>query len=162
MKKITLAYVFIVNSICFILYLGNLFLKEPELNDIALILISLLSVICYLCIQSNRIVKASYILLCVIYFLQSFSILISNLTWKFIIGTDLSFYLIRYGDLTTKLDFKVFNLYFSLNTISNGENWGIGLNIIHIIVFYLLCKIIKSQVANQVTSHNSYYNGFGQ
>ncbi len=140
MKKIAFTYVLIVNSICFLLCLVNLFLKEPKFDDITLILISLLSLICYVFIQSNRSVKASYIVLCVIYFMQSFSFLISNLTWKLIIGTDLSFYLIRNGDLTTKLDFKVFNVYAFVNTTSNGENWGIGLNIIHFLVFCILCK----------------------
>jgi hypothetical protein len=78
--------------------------------------------------------------LCVIYFLQSFSILTSNLTWKLISGTDLTFYLLKNGDLTSKLDFKVFNIYAFVSTISNGENWGIGLNIIHILVFWILYK----------------------
>ncbi|RKS02897.1 hypothetical protein C8C84_2628 [Flavobacterium sp. 102] len=144
MKKIALTYVLIVNSICLIICLVNQFLNGPKFSDISLTLISLLSLICYFCIQSNRIVKTSYFVLCVIYFLQSFSILIGNLIWKLIIGTDLSFYLIRQGDLTTKLDFKVFNIFAFVNTTSNGENWGIGLNFIHILVFCSLCKCFGS------------------
>jgi hypothetical protein len=155
MKKTILTYILIVNSICLILCLANLFLRKPEFDDIALILISLLSIVCYVFIQSNRNVKTSYIVLSVIYFLQSFSILVSNLTWKLIIGTDLSFYLIRNGDLTTKLDFKVFNLYAFIRTTSNGENWVIGLNLIHILVFYILCKSIGSLMESKATSHNS-------
>ena len=88
----------------------------------------------------------SYTALCVIYFLQSFSILLSNLTFKFVLGTDLLFYLIRNGDLTTKLDFKVFNLYDFINTTPNGENWGIGLNTIHFLIFCALCKIIMNLI----------------
>jgi hypothetical protein len=140
MKKIAFTYILIVNSISFLLCLVNLFLKEPQFDDIALTSISLLSLICYALIQLNRSVKAAYIVLCVIYFLQSFSILTSNLTWKLISGTDLTFYLLKNGDLTSKLDFKVFNIYAFVSTISNGENWGIGLNIIHILVFWILCK----------------------
>jgi hypothetical protein len=140
MKKIAFTYILIVNSISFLLCLVNLFLKEPQFDDIALTSISLLSLICYAFIQLNRSVKAAYIVLCVIYFLQSFSILTSNLTWKLISGTDLTFYLLKNGDLTSKLDFKVFNIYAFVSTISNGENWGIGLNIIHILVFWILCK----------------------
>lgn len=153
MKKIAFTYIFIVNLICLILCVVNLSFKKIGFDDISLIILSLLSIVCYICIRSNKIVRKSNILLCFIYFLQSFSFLVSNITWKFLIGTDLSFYLIRDGDLTTKLDLKLFNIYFYLSTTSNGENWGIGLNLIHIMIFYILCKSLKDVIkkSNNVT-----------
>lgn len=143
MRKFALIYIVVVNVICLIICLANLFIEKVDFEQTILIGTSLLSLILYLFILTKRNIKISYILLCVIYFIQSFSILTSSLTLKIIYGTDLTFYIINANDLTSKLDFKIFNLYAYFSTSSNGENWGIGLNIIHFFVFYILFKQLK-------------------
>ena len=66
-----------------------------------------------------------------------------SFTWKLIIGPDLSLYVIKEMDLTSKLDFKVFNLEFLFNTFGNSENWVVGLNFFHLIIFLYLIKDLR-------------------
>ena len=148
MKKLIQGYIAIVNLIYLIIYIANLFFNKPTFIESIIFIISLLSIICISFIQFNKAVKPSYILLSVIYFLQCFTVLFSNVTWKLLIGTEFSFYIIRNGDLTTKLDFKVFNIHLMFNTMSNGESWVIGLNFVHILIFYVLCKLILKDNSN--------------
>lgn len=152
MKKIISAYISITNLIFLIIYIVCLFLERPTFNYTVIFIVSLLSVICISCIFQNKFVKPSYILLSIIYFLQSFSLVISNIAWKLLIGTELSFYIFRNGDLTTKLDLKIFNIQFLLNTMSNGGNWAIGLNFVHIVIFFGLFKQLRNLANDQATS----------
>lgn len=144
MRKTALTYILIVNLFCLIICIANLFIKIPTTEEVILIVTSLICLICYLFIKSKENTKAAYLTLLVIYFTQSFSILLSNFTWKFISGTDLTLYFINLNDFSIKLDFKVFNIYALCNTISNEDNWAIGFNIIHFFVFYGLLKSYES------------------
>lgn len=154
MRKFALIYIVIVNLICLIICLINLFIEKVDFESIILIGTSFLSLILYFFVITKRNIKISFIILSVIYFIQSFSILTSGLTLKFIYGTDLTFYIINANDLTSKLDFKIFNLYAYLSTSSNGENWGIGLNIIHFFVFYILLKQLKIANHQEISVSN--------
>jgi len=155
MKKLIQAYITIANSIFLVIYIVCLFLERPTFHNTVIFIVSLLSVICISCILQNKLVMSSYILLSIIYFLQSFTFVISNIAWKLLIGTELSFYIIRNGDLTTKLDLKIFNIQFLFNTMSNGENWAIGLNFVHILIFLGLFQQLLKLAKNQTTSRIS-------
>ena len=139
-EKYTLIYITIVNTICLTLYVAKLFSEKPRFDDIIIIILSFLSIACILSIINKKFLKLSYLYLCLVYLLQSFTIFFFNLAWKLIIGPDLSFYLMRDGDLTSKLDLKLFNLQFFYNTILNNNSWLIGINFIHLIIFYNLYK----------------------
>ena len=149
MKKMMLNLILIINAICLIIYTANLFYRLPKFGELAQIIFSILSIISVVCIIKNKHLKISYYYLSSTYLLQSFSILFLSFTWKLLIGPDLTLYLFKEMDLTSKLDFKVFNLHFLVNTINNGENWSIGINFLHLIIFYYLIKYVK------VLQHNN-------
>ncbi len=153
-RKFALIYIVVVNVICLTICLANLFIEKVDFEQAILIVTSLLNLILYLFIITKRNIRISYIILCIIYFIQSFSILTSSLTLKFIYGTDLTFYIINANDLTSKLDFKIFNLYAYLSTSSNGESWGLGINIIHFFVFYILLKQLKISYHQEIAVSN--------
>jgi len=143
MKNKVLNLILIINSICFILYTANLFYRLPKFGELIQIVVSILCIISVVCVRMNKHLRVSYYCLSFIYFLQSFSFLLMSFAWKLIIGPDLSLYVIKEMDLTSKLDFKVFNLEFLFNTFGNTGNWVLGLNFFHLIIFFYLIKELR-------------------
>jgi len=143
MKSKVLGLILIINAICFILYTANLFYRLPKFGELVQIVVSILCIISVVCVRMNEHLKVSYYFLSLIYFLQSFSFLFMSFAWKLIIGPDLSIYVIKEMDLTSKLDFKVFNLEFLFNTFGNTGNWVLGLNFFHLIIFFYLIKELR-------------------
>ncbi|WP_268849231.1 hypothetical protein [Flavobacterium aestivum] len=68
--------------------------------------------------------------------LQSFSLIIFGLSYKFILGPDLSLYLIDTGDKIVEFSFKMYNVIFYINKIERDKTLFLGLNFIHLFLFF--------------------------
>lgn len=148
MKKITLLYIAIVNLISVIIYSIDLFLNQFHLEDILMLIFSLLNLIFLYNIYESKYLKISFSYLSFAYLLQSFSILTSGFTWKLITGTDITLYIFKEVNILTKIDFKVFNLYSICNSL-NGTNWGIGINFIHLFIFFNLLGSLRKIITTK-------------
>jgi len=149
MRRIILNFILIINSICSILYTANLFFRLPKFEELVQLIVSILSIISVVYIMKKKNLKMSYYYLSFIYFFQSFTLVFMNFAWKLLIGPDLSLYVFRESDLYSKLDFKIFNLQFHFSTLDNGENWIVGINFVHLIIFFYLIKNLR------VIDHNN-------
>jgi hypothetical protein len=155
MKKIILSYILIVNLFCFLLYSIGLIAGTASFSRFFITVFSLFNLIALFLIYKNQHFKLSYYFLSFSYFLQSLTIFVFGIGWKLLTGPEISFYLMRKGDLMTKLDFKLFNIVSSFRVIPSDENWLIGINFIHVMIclhFYNLAKKVGRETA---TTHNS-------
>ena len=142
MNKFTSSYIIIVNTIVIALAIANMISGNIFFRDILYVIISVVSIYCVFHLTK----KYAYHFLCFTNFIQSFSLILSGFGFKFLLGPELSFNLYREGDLMQKLEFKIFNGTPVFSKDLNINNWSIGINFIHLFIFfYLYCLISKSK-----------------
>lgn len=108
-----------------------------------LVLFSLVNLFCFYLVFQVRKLKTTYLVLSVTSLLQSFSFILFGLTYKLILGPDLSLYLVNSSDSLVGFSFKVFNVYSYFNYIGQDDTMGLGIHFLHLflgIYFYLKYK----------------------
>ncbi len=136
MKRIILNYSTIIYLICFVLYTVNLLLLSFTFNTFFFLLYSLFCLVAIYFIFKEKYVKQSLMFLGITNLLQSFSLIIFGLSYKFILGPDLSLYLIDTGDKIVEFSFKMYNVIFYINKIERDKTLFLGLNFIHLFLFF--------------------------
>ncbi|WP_026709614.1 hypothetical protein [Flavobacterium filum] len=146
MKKAVLIYNALVFVFCFIISLVDIFTSSFKIETILLITFSILFLLPIFFIFEKRHLKKSLNSLAIINLIQAFSIIFFGITYKLVIGPDLTLYFISSGDKIMQFSFKFFNIFSYFNYIKNDNTLALGINFTHLfmfIYFYLEAKQIK-------------------
>lgn len=136
MKRVILNYSIVIYLICFVLYIANVFLLSFTFNTFFFLLYSSLCLIAIYFIFKEKYVKQSLMFLGITNLLQSFSLIIFGLSYKFILGPDVSLYLINTGDRIVEFSLKMYNVIFYVNKIKGDNTLFLGINFIHLFLFF--------------------------
>lgn len=135
MKKTVLIYNVILYSICIVICLIDLFTSSYNFESLFLIIFSLICLLFIYFVFDGRNVKRSLSFLSLINLIQSFSFILKGLSFKILVGTDFSLYLINASDDIVKFSMKIFNIYSYFNYVKNDDNLAIGINFFHLLMF---------------------------
>lgn len=135
MKKTILIYNAFTYIISFILSVVGIFTSSFKLETLVLAVLSVLFLIPLYFIFENKNLKKSLTFLARINLIQAFSIVVFGLTYKLIIGPDLSLYLINSGDKLVRFSLKIFNIFSYFNYVKNDGTLALGINFIHLLMF---------------------------
>ncbi len=135
MKKTILIYNAFTYIISFILSVVGIFTSSFKLEALVLAVLSVLFLIPLYFIFENKNLKKSLTFLARINLIQAFSIVVFGLTYKLIIGPDLSLYLINSGDKLVRFSLKIFNIFSYFNYVKNDGTLALGINFIHLLMF---------------------------
>lgn len=146
MKKPILIYNAIVYIVCFLINIVDIFTSSINFETLFLIFFSIVCLLPIYFIIEEKYVKKAFIFLWIINLIQSFSVIIFGLTYKLIIGTDFSLYLINSTDKLIQFSFKIFNIFSYFNYVNHDKTLALGVNFIHLLLFvyfYFEAKRIK-------------------
>jgi len=135
MKKSILIFSFAIYFICLIINIAELFISDFNFETIFLIFLSLLCLTSLYFIFEKKYLKKAFVFLSIVYFLQSFSVIFLGLTFKLIIGPDISLYLVDSSDNLLRLSTKLFNVFAYFNYVKNDNTLALGINFIHLFLF---------------------------
>lgn len=135
MKKSILIFSFAIYFICLIINIAELFMSDFNFETFFLIIISSLCLISLYFIFEGKYIKKAFVFLSVVNFLQSFSVIFFGLTFKLIIGPDISLYLVDSSDNLLRLSTKLFNVFAYFNYVKNDDTLALGINFIHLFLF---------------------------
>ncbi len=147
MNKFTLSYILLVNAAIIALAIADMISGNIFLKYIFFIINSIVSIYCVFHITK----KYAYHYLCATNLIQAFSLMLFGFSFKFLLGPDLSFFLYSEGDLKSTLSFKIFNVFLICSKGSEINDWVIGINFIHLFVFFHLFSLIsksKTKISN--------------
>ncbi|SFE01520.1 hypothetical protein [Flavobacterium phragmitis] len=132
MKKAVLIYNGLTYLICFCVSTAQMFISGVSIEMSFLFLFCVVSLIHVYFIFENKFVKESFIFLGIINLVQSISFMFLGLTYKFIIGLDLSLYLIDAYDNYVNLSFKPFNIFTDVSFNKSNTVSAVAVNFIHL------------------------------
>lgn len=135
MKKTILIYNALIYITCFVLSIVGIFTSSFKLETLLLAILSILFLIPVYFVFENKHLKKSLTFLARINLIQAFSIIVFGLTYKLIIGPDLSLYLINSGDKLIQFSLKIFNIFAYVNYVKNDGTLALGINFIHLLMF---------------------------
>lgn len=146
MKKLILIYNAFIYIVCFIISVVAIFTSSFKIETLLLIIFSILFLVPIYFVFEKKHLKKSLKCLALINLIQAFSIILFGLTFKLIIGPDLTLYLINSGDKLVQFSLKIFNIFSYFNYVRNDGTLAIGINFIHLLMFvyfYFEAKRIK-------------------
>ncbi len=146
MKKVVIYFNIVIYIFSFLVSAVTLLTSDFKIETALIFTLSLLFLIPFYLIAKQQFLKNSLLIVALINLLQAFSFIVLGLTFKLIIGPDLSLYFINSEDNLVKFSFKFFNLYSYFNYIENGNTLAVGVNFFHLIFclyFYHEAKEIK-------------------
>jgi len=134
-KNIIIIYYLIVNLIVFIPSLLGVIQQNTEFNTLFFLTFSLLNLIATLLVLLNKMVKYSLFFLIITNLLQVFTFVFLGLSYKLLLGPDISFYIIDDGNFSTRISALPFNIFFNVDSFTIDDNYMFGLNFIHFFLF---------------------------
>ncbi len=146
MKKIILIYNAFVYILCFIISMVEIFISSFKITNLLLVVFSILFLVPIYFVFEKKHIKKSLKSLALINLLQAFSIILYGLTFKLVIGPDLSLYIINSGDNLIKFSLKIFNIFSYFNYVKNDMTLALGINFVHFLMFvyfYFEAKKVK-------------------
>jgi hypothetical protein len=135
MKKTILIYNALIYIICFVLSTIGIFTSSFNLETLFLAFLSVLFLLPIYFVLENKHQKIALIFIANINLIQAFSIVVFGITYKLIIGPDLTLYLINSGDKLIQFSLKFFNIYSYFNFVKNDDTLALGINFIHLLFF---------------------------
>ena|SRR6478609_9364973 len=135
MKKSILIFNFAIYFICFAINVAELFISSFSFETLFLIFFSSLCLLSIYFIFEGKNLKKAFVFLSIVNFLQSFSLIFLGLTFKLIVGPDISLYLIDSADNLLRFSAKIFNIFAYFNFVKNDNTLALGVNFIHLIFF---------------------------
>jgi hypothetical protein len=135
MKKIIIIYCLIVNLICLIPSLISIIELDFKFNTLFFFIFSLISLIATIFVLINKVVNLSLLFLIITNFLQVFTFVFLGLSYKFLLGPEISFYIFNDGDLSARFSALPYNIIFHVNTFKLDDNYMFGFNFIHVFLF---------------------------
>ena len=150
MKKYIIIYYIIVNLICFIPSIISVFLEfDFKFNTLFFFTFSLLNVIAISFVYLNRIIIPSLYFLALTNLIQSFTFVFLGFSYKFLLGPDISFFIIDDGDLSVRFAALPYNIILYLNSFEVDDNFMFGFNFIHFWLFLFFNKLIIEERKNK-------------
>ncbi|MEC4048610.1 hypothetical protein OX284_004150 [Flavobacterium sp. SUN046] len=135
MKKGFILYSTIVYLICFFPSLMSLTQLDFKFNTVFFFIYSFLGLLAIYFISKDKFIKESFTYLSLSNFLQMFSFVLLGLSYKFVLGPSLFFYISDTGDLVTQFSFKFYNIIFHINKVESDGNFLIGINLFNLFLF---------------------------
>lgn len=135
MKKSILIYSAIIYIVCFIINVVDIFTSSFNFETLFLMFFSILCLLPIYFIFEEKYLKKAFVFLWIVNLIQSFSVILLGLTYKLIIGPDLSLYLINSGDKLVQFSVKIFNIFSYFNYIKGDNTFAIGINFSHLLLF---------------------------
>lgn len=140
MKKLLLYYTTLIYLFSFLITAFGLFFSNDKFSTFFLFLFSSINLLALFFIFKSNYVQVSYYCLSLLFFLQSFTCLFFGISYKFVIGPNISLYLINYQLDVTSFTFMFYNLVFHVKKIENTDYSLFGINFIQL----LLCLLFFS------------------
>jgi len=148
MKKTIIIYYLLVNLICFILSLLGVIKQNTEFNTLFFLTFSLLSLIATSLVLLNKVVRYSLFFLAITNLLQVFTFVFLGLSYKFLLGPEISFYIIDDGNFSTRISALPFNIFFDVDSFTIDDNYMFGLNFIHVFLFLFFNNLLLLERKN--------------
>ena len=150
MKKYIIIYYIIVNLICLIPSIISVFLEfDFKFNTLFFFFFSLLNVITISFVYLNRMTISSLYFLALTNLIQSFTFVFLGFSYKFLLGPDISFFIIDEGDLTARFTAIFYNIIFHTDSFNIDDNFMFGFNFIHFWLFLFFNKLIIEERKNK-------------
>ena len=150
MKKYIIIYYIIVNLICLIPSIISVFLEfDFKFNTLFFFSFSLLNIIAISFVYLNRMTISSLYFLALTNLIQSFTFVFLGFSYKFLLGPDISFFIIDDGDLSARFTAIPYNIIFYLNSFEVDDNFMFGFNFIHFWLFIFFNKLIIKERNNK-------------
>ncbi len=140
MKKSILIFNAFIFITCFIISTAQAFISGFTFKLAFIILFGIFGLMPIYYIFENRNDKKWFFILFVINLFQSVSFIFLGMTFKFIIGPDLTLYLIDASDNFIEFSFKIFNIFTDVSYKKTNQVLALGINFIHLfcsIFFYM-------------------------
>jgi len=113
-----------------------------KFNTLFFFTFSLLNVIAISSVYLNRVVKPSLYFLALTNLIQAFTFVFLGFSYKFLLGPDISFFIIDDGDLSTRFTALPYNIIFYVNSFKVDNNFMFGFNFVHFWLFLFFNKLI--------------------
>jgi hypothetical protein len=113
-----------------------------KFNTLFFFTFSLLNVIAISSVYLNRVVKPSLYFLALTNLIQAFTFVFLGFSYKFLLGPDISFFIIDDGDLSTRFAALPYNMIFYVNSFEVDNNFMFGFNFVHFWLFLFFNKLI--------------------
>ena len=149
MKKSILIYNAFIFITCFIVGTAQVFISGITFQLVFLIFFGFLGLIPIYYIFENKYVKKSFVILFMINLLQSLSFIFSGITFKVIIGPDLTLYLIDASDNFIEFSFKFFNIFTDVSSVKTNKVLALGINFIHLFCSFYFYIQLSSKYGNK-------------
>ena len=150
MKKYIIIYYIIVNLICLIPSIIGVFLEfDFKFNTLFFFTFSLLNVIAISFVYLNRMTISSLYFLALTNLIQSFTFVFLGFSYKFLLGPDISFFIIDEGDLSARFTAIPYNIIFDIDSFNIDDNFMFGFNFIHFWLFLFFNKLIIEERNNK-------------
>lgn len=148
MRKIIIIYYIIVNLICFIPSLTGIIQLDTKFNTLFFFTFSLLSLVATTLVLLNKMIKYSLFFLTITNLLQVFTFVFLGLSYKFLLGPEISFYIIDDGNFSTRISALPFNIFFDVDSFTIDNNYMFGFNFIHIFLFLFFNNLLLLEKKN--------------
>lgn len=135
MKKTLLIYNSFIFIVCFIISIVEIFTSSFKIETLMLVIFSFLFLLPIYFIFEKKHLKKALKALAIINLIQAFSIIIFGLTYKLILGPDVTLYLINSGDKLVQFSLKLFNIFSYFNYVKNDNTLALGINFTHLLMF---------------------------
>ena len=150
MKKYIIIYYIIVNLICLIPSIISVFLEfDFKFNTLFFFSFSLSNAIAISFVYLNRVTIPSLYFLALTNLIQSFTFVFLGFSYKFLLGPDISFFIIDEGDLTARFTAIFYNIIFHTDSFNIDDNFMFGFNFIHFWLFLFFNKLIIEERKNK-------------
>ena len=150
MKKYIIIYYIIVNLICLIPSIISVFLEfDFKFNTLFFFSFSLSNAIAISFVYLNRVTIPSLYFLALTNLIQSFTFVFLGFSYKFLLGPDISFFIIDEGDLSARFTAIPYNIIFDIDSFNIDDNFMFGFNFIHFWLFIFFNKLIIKQRNNK-------------
>lgn len=150
MKKYIIIYYIIVNLICLIPSIISVFLEfDFKFNTLFFFFFSLLNVITISFVYLNRMTISSLYFLALTNLIQSFTFVFLGFSYKFLLGPDISFFIIDDGDLSARFTAIPYNIIFDIDSFNIDDNFMFGFNFIHFWLFLFFNKLVIEERKNK-------------
>lgn len=135
MRKAIIVYYLIIHIICLIPSLVSLFQLDLKFNTLFFFFYSLLNIISILLYQLNKAIKITLSFLILSNFFQIITFVFCGLSYKFLLGPEISFYIFNDGNLSSRFSALPYNVILYVNTFNLDSNFLFGINFIHFLLF---------------------------
>lgn len=152
MKKWGIIYLSFTFIVLIVLAALNLFSGNFEQKTFFFLLLGIIGLLCIFLFQNNLYNILALKTLMIICFFQIFIFKGLGYDYKFIFGTDFTFYFKNVNGVQLEFKFKFFNASIHFYELTNNNDFILGINIFHFVTFILLSRLLN---CSDITKHST-------